>query len=236
MSNELITKMASTGLAAFAGGTNAFEEYATDLGVASDSYLRFSGKTGVWDIKGQPVDPGSAFVFDIYKSLRGWQAWKSNKPIDHVWASIANRETLPTLEELPDHWMDLATKKSTDSWRMIIKVPVAEADGGPWMELSLPGEQAWRPINRLIKDYASKVKMYMDETGQPKLPIVEIDVEKKDGAQGVYYAPILTIVDWIAEDEMAEGPTTDEAPEPEPVKVAAKPAARAPRAAVGRRV
>lgn len=196
------------GLAAFAGDSNPFLDDAQRVGADGAAYVAFSGNTGKWTFKSQEIDVGTVWAFDIFNAERGWIAWKNNKPVEKLMMPIIDinaSNPLPTEDQLTDHWDGLPPgkrAKETDGWREVVTVMVRDLDGGPMMELTLPGSPGYRPINRLIKEFGGKVRMNLDDQGQPKLPLVEIGSESFDGRGGKKYAPILKLVDWISQGEL----------------------------------
>lgn len=195
-------------LAAFADGDNAFTEYADAQGVTDNARLRHNGNTGQWFMGKDPIEHGYQFVFNVMECAHGWMAWKNNKPIDQIWASMLLREPLEMDEtKLKDHW-DGKPKgkrdKETDGWAYVIKFNVADPNTGITYELTMPADGAYRPSKRLVKQFGQQVKFHPDGKGGFKKPIVEINTESFPSRGGTKYSPVLKIVDWISDDEMAE--------------------------------
>lgn len=242
MTTDLITRAQGTGLTALANG-NALIDAANKEGVSSGALLRHSGVTGQWMLKGQPVDVGATFAFDVWKVRAQWMAWKNNKPIEQHNATITNGEQLPDLVDLPDHWN--GNPQNSDGWVKNLVFDIIDLNTGETAECSLKGDSPWRPAWKLVKEFGEKVKVNCDENGQPKLAIVEVgDSTFKAKSGQMLHSPTLKLVDWVSQAEVddiiatAEGADTssDEAPEPAPEQ---KPAATSrPAAAVrtGRRV
>jgi hypothetical protein len=194
--------------ALFAGDHNPFLDDADSHGVTDNARLRFSGNTGVWTIGKDPVENGYQFIFNVMEVARGWVAWKNNKPVDQVWASVMKREPLPRDDsELKDHWDGVPRgkrPKETDGWAYVVKFTVADPATGINYELTLPGDGTYRPANRLIKQFGQQFKFHPDGAGSFKMPIIEIDSEAFDGKGGKKFSPILTIVGWCSVKEMSE--------------------------------
>ena len=204
--NALVPLDKEAAIAAFNGDDNPFTQDAAEHGVTDAGRLSFSGNTGNWKAGNDPVEAGSQYVFNCMEASRGWMAWKNNKPVAYHWASVVKREKLPDVSELADHWEGVPKgkrPKETDGWSYVVRIPVRDLVGGPQLEITLPGEPSYRPINKLLLAYGQNMKFHLDpNTKRYKMPIVEIDSESFDGKGGTKYAPILTIVDWISEDEM----------------------------------
>lgn len=205
MTTALTKTNTGGGLAAFSGDNNPFLADAVRAGTDNgNTYISFSGNTGKWTFKGQEIDEGAVFAFDLMNAERGWIAWKGGKPVEKLMFSILNGDPIPDESTLTDHWDGVPPgkrPKETDGWREIVSVMIRDLDGGPDMELSLPGSPGYRPINRLLKEFGSKVRMKMVD-GEYMVPLVEIGSESFDGKGGKKYAPILTLTDWISRQEL----------------------------------
>lgn len=232
-STELISRAQSAGLSVLANG-NALLDAANKEGVSNGALLRHSGITGQWMFKGQPVDVGATFIFDVWKVRAQWMAWKANKPIEQHNATITNGEHLPELVDLPDHWG--GNPQNSDGWVKNLVFDIVDADTGEVGECSLKGDQPWRPAWKLVKEFGEKVKVHLDDQGAPMLAIVEIgDSTFKAKSGQMLHSPTLKLVDWITQAEVdeitvaSEGEdASDEAPEEVPLpetKVTARPAA-----------
>lgn len=246
MSTAIAKTDTARGLAAFSGNSNPFLDDANRSGAdAASAYIAFSGNTGKWTFKGQEIDVGTILAFDLWNAARGWIAWKNNKPVEKISVPILDNLPLPSEDELTDHWDGAPAgkrPKETDGWREVVIVNVRNLDGGPPMELSLPGSPGYRPINRLIKEFGAKVRANIDDAGEPMIPLVEIDAESFDGRGGKKYAPILRLTDWMSRAELdgiavTEGVEEAVAPAPAPAPAPARPApAAAANRPIGRRV
>lgn len=206
--SKALTTAAARGLSAFANGdvddiAARFNGRTDEIGVSSGMFLRFSGNTGEWSVKGEIVPPGTHFAFLILHAEEGWQCWYDNKPIKTLLNPVIDRVPVPTEDKLPP--LPGPKKLETDGWRRVVKVQVRDLAGGPQMDLTLPAESPYRPIWRLIKEYGQKVRMNIDENRRPKIPVIEVGTEKfmskKTGTHK--FAPILTIAGWESEEDLA---------------------------------
>lgn len=203
MSNDLVKAAGEKGLAAFAGEVaDVFAHEAAVMGVQNGAYVAFSGRDGKWTSQGQDIDDGTHLAFHIVHCQRGWRAWKDKKIVDQVWSPFIGGDPLPTQDELVDHWPN--GKPNGEGWESVIKIDVRDLEGGPQRDLVLKAEAPWRPVWRLLKDFGEKAKIHKDAEGNYKIPIVEIGSNRVDGKNGVFYSPILNIVDWVDEAEMAQ--------------------------------
>lgn len=200
-SQELVKNVGARGLASFNEAADVFAHEAVVMGVQNGSYLSFSGRTGLWKIKGQDVDEGTCFAFHILHCQKGVRAWKNDKVVEQHWTPFVNGDPLP--EELTDHWKN-GKEKNSDGWQECIKIDIRDLEGGPQMDFTLPSDKPWRPVWRLIKEFGDKAKLNKDDAGQYKIPVIEIGSELVNGKSGNFFSPKLTIVDWITEADMAD--------------------------------
>lgn len=225
MSNELVSKAASGGLAALMDPVNnPFLQDAAEQGVRGGAYLRFNGNTGQWVTIGQqPVDDGSLWAMNLLHAERGYQCWSEGKLIDEIWVSIMSRQSLPAVSEL----RHVEKKKESDGWKMAVKVPVRATDGGPQCEMVMKADNPNRPINRLLKEFGQQLALNMDPaTKLPKVPVVELGAESfVVKGVGTKFSPKFRIVEWRTEAELA---ALDGESEPETPAATPTPAENAP--------
>lgn len=206
MSTELIKRAANTGLTALATGADALMQAATSAGVAGSSGKRLShsGKSGEWKLAGQLVDEGKAFIFDMLGVRQQWIAWKDQKPVSNITEKLIGGNPLPAEVDLEDFWN--GRKKGSDGWQKNLVFDIIDADTGETFEVTLKADSSYRPACRLITEYATKVKAQKDEAGDDKMPIIEIGDSKffAKAANEWLHAPVLTIVDWVSQTEVAQ--------------------------------
>jgi len=229
MSQDLVSQAAAGGLGALMDPlNNPFLAHAEELGVKGGAYLRHNGNSGQWTTVGQtPVDDGSLWAFNLLHAERGYQGWGDGKLIDEVWVSIMSRQPLPDVSQL----QVIQKKKESDGWRLSVKVPVRSVDGGPQCDMVMKADTAYRPINRLLKEFGQQVALNIDpKTKRPKIPIVEIGSEGFEvKGVGTKHAPTFKIVEWRTEEELAELAENTEPAGEEPAPAApATPPANAP--------
>lgn len=247
MTNALIERAASTGLTALAGA-NILLDAANKEGASSGSLLRHSGMTGQWTLKGQAVDVGATYAFNVWKVRAQWMAWKSNKPVDQINATLTNGEALPEEADLQDHWGP--SRQGTDGWVKNLVFDIVDLNTGEVAECTLKGDAGWRPAWKIVREYGEKVKTHTDANGSPMFAIIEIgDSTFKAKSGQMLHSPTLKIVDWISQEEIdaitmaAEGAeaeaeaeveaVTAQAPAAQVSQVSARPA---PAVRTGRRV
>jgi hypothetical protein len=196
MSNDLVNQVASTGLAAFAGGANPFTQYAEEVGVGNNAYMTFNGNTGVYaDHKRQTIEHGTSMLFDIEKAQVGWIGWINSKPVHQLLVSFLSNERPVDEKDLPV--IEKKDEKSTDGWRKVVRFPVYFVEGGPTLDFTLPAHLPWSPVNKLVKEFGEKVRFNIDpETGTANVPLVTLNASSFQTNFGKKWGPVMEIVDW----------------------------------------
>jgi hypothetical protein len=200
MSNDLVSQAAATGLAILAGGNNPFTSLATEYNVPTGAFLKFSGNTGEYSYKGQTIEHGSCFAFNMMEMRKGWICWKDGKPVEQFMVRVMSGESVLDKEELPDH----SPYKEGEGWQEQIGVPVRDLEGGEQLEINLSNISGRNALIRLASDFGTKVRMNIDEEGQPKIPIVEVSASSftSKNFPGKKWAPAFKIVGWMSVAEL----------------------------------
>lgn len=183
-----------------AGGSNPFTALATEYNVPTGAFLKFSGNTGEFQYKGQTIEHGSVFAFNMTEMRKGWICWKDSKPVDQKMSLVLSTERVPDKHELPDH----GPYKEGEGWAEQIGVPVRDLEGGEQLEINLSNISGRNALIRLASDYGTKVRMNIDDKGQPKIPLVEVSASSftSKNFPGTKWAPQFKIVDWMSIDEL----------------------------------
>lgn len=232
MSNDLVKQAQSGGLLALMDNLDtAADRLMTETGTTSGVYFQFSGKTGQYTLSGQPVDPGTVIAFNMLSLQKGRICWADGKPIARDVKPILGSEPLPQIP-LKEDW------ERGHRWNTLVEVGVRTLDEGTEASFSLSAGGGVSAMTRLFREFATKARMYLDDKGQPMVPLVEIGADKKtgkddEGMPTYYFVPTFKIVEWAPVAELAkslsgaeQGIEEDEPqPEPEP-KPAAKPAVK----------
>lgn len=231
MSNELVKQAQSGGLLALMENLDsAADRLMTETGTSSGIYFQFSGKTGQFSLSGQPIDPGTVLAFNLYEMKKGVICWADSKPIHRETVPVLGGEAIPAMPEVAD-------RVRGHQWNTLIEVDVRTLDDGTQATFGISTAGGVAAITRLFKEYATKARMFLDDNGMPKVPLIEIGTEKKsgkdeDGATFYYFKPIFKLVDWAAaadlKAQVAEGDleTGDEPVEEAAPAPAAKPAVK----------
>jgi len=210
-----------------AGDANPFVQYADNAGVSdAEGFLRFSGNTGEWTVRDDVLGDLTLFAFNVLTCRMGYIGWSNGKPIKKILEPMLGGNPLPAEHEL----QPIEKFKEMDGWQRVVVIDVRdmEMEYGQ-MEVSLPAENGYRPVNKLVKEFGVEGKKHIDpDTRRPMIPVIEISSESFDSKGGTKYAPILKIVDWVPEAELeelaqaAEGDAAETEGETEAPKEAAK--------------
>jgi hypothetical protein len=224
MANALATQNDVNAIAnLFAGGDNPFAALGSEMGVPTGAILKFSGNTGAWTYKNEEIDNGTLLAFDIMNMRKGWVCWKGGKPVEKFVSRVMDRAPIRDKESLPDY----GPYKEGEGWSECIEVPVKSIDTGEEMEISLSSRGGVSALARLASEFGTKVRMNIDASGSPKIPLVTIDSISFESqkAVGKKWAPVFKIVEWATADELlAQSMAVDEELSEEPVAVEPAPA------------
>lgn len=203
MGNDLVNKAAATGLSAFlsAAGNNPFTSLATEYNVPTGAFLKFSGNTGEFSYKGQVIEHGSVFAFNMMEMRKGWICWKDGKAQEQHMVRVLSAERVLEKDELTDH----GPYKEGEGWAEQIGVTIRDLEGGDQLELNLSSKGGRNALIRLANEYGTKARMNLDDNGDPKVPLVEVSAQsfKSKLAAGTKWAPQFKIVQWMTMDELA---------------------------------
>lgn len=205
---------ASGGLAAYTTNDNPFTRRAREEGVQDGIFLRLNGKTGEFITNnGDKIQPGTAMAFLLWDAKLAWQGFDradNNKPVKGPAVSLLSGAALPE----PDR-----ARYPDVKWNKVIMTLVRTLDGGPQMLLTSKADSSFREIWRLVKTYGEHMGRHLDDKGQNKVPIVEIDVNSKEIEVEDETGPVLStgkrakikimvhfesykIVEWASLDEL----------------------------------
>jgi len=184
------------------GSFDPFASYSKEKEVSRGrKFLRFSGNTGVWTVGDDTVSPDTPFVFNVFEAKRGVLGWSNGKPIHKLMYPIISGKKPPPESMRPE----LLITKQTDGWKENVIIDVRDVDMVyPQMELTLAAEHGGRPINWLIDEFAAESKKRRQPNGRPFVPVVEVNSATMDTPGGIKYKPVLTVVDWMTDEDLAE--------------------------------
>lgn len=185
-----------------AGGSDPFAAYSKEKEVSRGrKFLRFSGNTGIYTIGDDTVPMDTQFVFNVWDAKRGVLGWSNGKPIHKLMYKIISGKVPPPESMRPE----LPIMKQTDGWKDNVTLDVRDIDMEyPQLELTLAAEHGGRPINWVIDEYSAEGKKRRQPNGRPYVPIVELNSVTIDTPGGTKYKPVLTIVDWMTDEELEE--------------------------------
>lgn len=223
---------AGTGLSIYDAPDNPWAEAAA--AVETGAYLKFNGNTGefTYGADDAALEYGSQLVADLFNVQFGWICWKDSEPVEELLVKIL--EGKPPLEHnLPDH---SPYDSDDDGWREATALPMVllcngqtdDSEAGTRMFFKGSSASSVRGVRKLSGAFG---KLFREKPGH--FPVIEISGEQfaaREKKFGKKYAPILKIVGWISEDELAGivGDTEggDYEPEEQQQEQPAKPAAR----------
>lgn len=230
MSNDLVMQAKSAGLVSMTD-MDAFAGYGKELAAEYNvlgTFLTFSGNTGDYKAGDQPVDHGTQFVVDVLAFQRGWICWKNKKPIDRAMVPIFPPQPIPSQSTLKDHGPYAKRQDGSDAegWSEIIEGTFSDPATGETYKFGLSSKSGIRSLGKLVSEFFTKARMFVDDQNRPKLPIVEISATSFPVAGGPNkFAPVLNIVGWMDRDEyerLAPEAPTEEAAEEEVYEEAAE--------------
>lgn len=202
MGNDLVNKAAETGLAAFlSGGHNPFTALATEYNVPTGAFLKFSGNTGEYSNKNQPVEHGTSFAFNMMEMRKGWICWKDGKAQEQHMVRVMSHDRVMDQADLTDH----GPYKEGEGWQEQIGVQVRDLEGGEQLEFNLSSKGGRGALIRLADQYGTRARMNLDDDGNAKIPIVEVSAQSFTSklAAGKKWAPVFKIVDWMTVAELS---------------------------------
>lgn len=201
MTNQraLVEQARSSGVLALLDTDNPFVQLADAAGSGGE-ILKFSGNTGEFTYKGTVFEHGTQLVFNMANSMHGYVCWKGGKLIDRHFTPIISREPVPAISDLPDH----GPYKESEGWKDAFMVKVFDMETQTELEHTVSNISGCNAMRALIKDFGSKVRLNVDETGMPKSPIVEISANSFESPKSPTkkWAPAYKIQDWISIAEM----------------------------------
>lgn len=168
------------------------------------AYMKFSGNDGSYSTQDQPIEHGSVFIVDVLGFKRGWVCWKDEKLVERVQVSCWPHEPLPPQSSLTDHgpYAKRPDGKPAGGWVEEFSGLFTDPASGEVYKFNTSSRGGVRAMAGLWQEFAKKQKMFRDEHGQPKLPIVEIGANSfKVAGAGTKYAPTFRIVDWMDRSE-----------------------------------
>lgn len=198
-STALTTTKPGGTLSQLASG-NPFLNLGSEMEISTGAFLKYSGDTGRYTYKGTEVEHGTRLAFNVLSAKKGWICWKDGKPVEQVMVEIMSGERIPSEESLKDH----GPYKQGDGWRQQLSVVVRSLEGGDQMDFNLSNISGRNAMGAVIQEFGAKMGMFVDDNGEPKVPIVEIGAQSfspKD-ASGKKWAPVLKIVDWKTQAEL----------------------------------
>jgi hypothetical protein len=200
MTTALTTTKPGGTLSQLASG-NPFLDLGNEMEISTGSFLKYSGNTGKYMFKGVEVEHGTRLAFNILGAKKGWVCWKDSKPVDQIMVDILGGGRIPSEESLKDH----GPFKQGDGWKQQLSVVVRSLEGGDQMDFNLSNQSGRNALGALIQEFGAKAAMFVDNNGEPKVPIVEIGAQsfQPRDASGTKWAPTLKLVDWKSQAELA---------------------------------
>lgn len=185
---------------------NPWAEAAKD--VMTGDYLKFNGNDGIWSYgkEDNELVPGSRVVADMTDLAFGWICWVNSSVEEEVFVGVMEGKP-PFEHELTDH----GPYDKDDGWRAASRLNMVlesvgdddqhEDVGSPLLWKSSTGGQVTQ-VKRLSGAYG---RVFNQHPGE--LPVIELDAESyapKDKKYGkIKWSPVLKIVGWITEAELA---------------------------------
>lgn len=220
MGNDVAVKQAGGGLMGLAAKLsnldNAVQDLVSDTGTTLGSYLQFSGKTGEYKLNGEPIEEGTVFAFGVEHGSKGIICWKDEKPTKRELVGILSGDAMP---QAP-HKDDIL---EGEEWRTLIEIPVRALDTGVQAVFGLSSAGGTRAMTRLVAEWAQRVRMHMEDSGNAKCCLVSVAAVKKDGKgddgkKFYYFLPVFKIVEWVSASELFAdlgAPVEEQQPEAE---------------------
>ena len=163
--------------------------------------LKYSGNTGVFSFKDETFEHGSRFAFRLFGVEKGYVCWKDGKLIERALVPIYSSAQRPTLADLPDFG---PYTKQGDGWSEAYRVMVVNLEDGSEYEFTVSNRSGCNAMGALVKDFHGKARMTLDQDGNLKTPVVEINARSFESKKfsGKKYAPEFKIVDWLSSEDM----------------------------------
>lgn len=219
--NALVDRSQQNAVAG-AGDADPFAMGAEDAG--QSTYVKFRGASGEFlaGSEEEEIEHGSRFLADIYNAKWIWSFWWDGKVVETVSALLREDPLLYKNEPdfLPDHdEIDMTLEEIRqaqkddpanfrEGWSVQASFNMVSLDNpDEEFTMRLGGMVSLNAFDALRKAFSRRYKL---EAG--KEPVIELTTNKyksKKAGVGTRHAPVMKIVEWLAQDELL-GATGDD--------------------------
>lgn len=172
-------------------------------GVASGSqqgvtYVNFSGKKGVYQAgkAKEDIDEDRVFFMDFRFTIKGWNCWKGNKPVDkHRWRAL-DRKSAVLEKDLEDHGP--YNDRLGEGWRPMIGFwAKAFDDPDTTYEFTTDSVSGRNSVDDLMTETLDRVKK-----GEPFFPAFHFGREEFEAQGQTNFKPVFEIAGWLTEGQI----------------------------------
>lgn len=209
MTNEVTTQ--NNGGALATPTANPFKRAAGQMNIPTGMpFLSYSGKTGKYTV-GQDkkeVPYGTRYAVNMNEYKRGWICWIDGSVEEELMVRVLDGDPLAE-SELTDHSEEGdGVYDDQEGWNYQISVPLRDVETGEEALFKISSKSGVNQLSALLNSYADNYEMHMDEVMVVEIDSEEFEVEKENakGRKVKFQAskPILDIVEWMEEDELAK--------------------------------
>ena len=209
MTNEVATQ--DNGGAVATQSANPFKRAAGQMNVPNGMpYLSYSGKTGKYTV-GQDkkeVPYGTKYAVNMNEFRRGWICWIDGSVEEEIMIRVLDGDP-PAEADLEDHSEEGDGEyDDQEGWSYQISVPFRDVETGEEVLFKISSKSGVNQLSALLNSYADLYERHLDEIMVIEIDSEEFEVEKENakGKKVKFQAskPILDIVEWMEEDELAK--------------------------------
>lgn len=233
-----VTETNQSGAVAMQQGYDPYAAYGQEAASAG-AFLKFSKGEWLLGQNDEEVQLGKLLVANMGDLSIGWIRWVDGKPAERRMGLLGSgykpepRDSLGFTDQTA--WERDKDGKPQDPWNFTNELPMADPETGEQMTLSVSSKGGIGAMGNLCKAYGREYR-----TRDGLVPVIELGRDSyKHPEYGKTYVPVLTIVDWIANDGVPQPAAKPDDDEPDSnvndaaATSAEKPAAEAKPAATG---
>ena len=206
MGKNLVAKKKNQEVGNYTGGVNPFLAAANSEGALGGGFLGFSGKTGRFTTgqDKEEVQIGTQFAVNMSEYKLGWICWVNNSKQDEHLVAVISGELPPQKHELTDY----GPYGKGDGWTEQASIQFKDLEEGKELTFNTSSKSGRRALGKLALEYGQKMKMNLDDEGNPMVPIVELGVgswemaDPETGRKVTNYFPTFVVVDWMSHAEL----------------------------------
>lgn len=161
-------------------------------------YANFSGKMGRYSVgkNKEDIDPERLFFMDFRFTIKGWNCWKGNKPVDkHRWRAL-DRNSAVAENELEDHGP--YNDRLGEGWRPMVGFWAKDFDDADTTyEFTTDSVSGRNSVDDLMQEVIARVKVK-----EPCFPVFCFEREEFEAQGQTNWKPIFEVEGWLTEEQV----------------------------------